>query len=278
MNQQQMYDPRELGLTVKMWSGDHEVLCACPWHGGSDSLCVNLLKGVFICYACGERGGIRKLVTQTGGIPVWQPVAAPSRNDRAEEYQKLLECDLAFDDDYLKGRGVTRQQIEKYEIRRNKRSIIIPMRDPDGNVCGALLRNYEGFVRYLVVGDKPPIWPILSPSDVAASTTRVIVTEGVFGAMSAERAGFFGVATLGAMFKKTVVPLLRTTIPVISYDSDRAGVEGTARLVRQLGCPFIDPSAKESDMRKPHEWVELVNQATRNGIHDWVSRLHGHVG
>jgi DNA primase len=53
-------------LDVRSVSGD-ELVCLCPFHGDSSpSLWANKSKGLWICYACGERGSTNSLLRKLG--------------------------------------------------------------------------------------------------------------------------------------------------------------------------------------------------------------------
>lgn len=252
------YDPKDLGLVVKHQAGLHDVLCACPWHGGSDSLCVNLQTGKFICYSCGERGGVAKLVKQTGGRAQWAKFERPSPTEQEREWRKLLDGDLAYDDDYLVSRGVTNDQVEKHGIRSCYGGVAFPLLDRNGNVTGALVRRRVGAIRYLTLGTKPPYWP-MNKLDELPPGHGLAVTEGVFGVLSAERAHVEAVAVLGAAVKKELGKWLMPFSLAITFDRDLAGYLGAFKLMSV--CPnsraLIDPP--EADKLTADEWHALLD-------------------
>lgn len=250
------YDPGSLGLRVKHSAGLHDVLCECPWHGGSDSLCVNLQTGQFICYACGEKGGPEKLVRKTGGVPVWTTFQRPSPSEQEMQWRKLLDGDLAFDDDYLVGRRVTNVQVEKYSIRINSKGLIIPMTNEKGMTIGAIIRRREGKFRYMSLGEKPPLWPLHLFVDEPPSSPVAIV-EGIFGVLAADRGEIPAYATLGAAVKKTVFPLLNRVDPWVAFDDDLAGYTGAYRILQSNPFAHARVPGCEADELEPKEWQDL---------------------
>lgn len=264
------YDPRDLGLTVRHSAGINEVLCACPWHGGSDSLCVNLQTGKFICYSCGERGGVDKLVRQTGGSISWTTYQRPSPAEQEREWQKLLEGDFAYDDPYLIGRGVTNDQVEKFQIRRVWNGVAFPLFGRSGEHVGALIRRREGKIRYITLGEKPAIWPFTA-LDQLPPGHGLIVTEGVFGVLSADRANLPAVAVLGAAVKKEVRSWLQPYHLAVMFDRDLAGYMGAFKLMHLCAQVKTMDRPLEADSLDPDEWYELFEP----GRYVWVDTKMG---
>lgn len=65
----QGYVDDRLGVRLRS-SGENgeELVCDCPWCGGSQKLYVNLRSGLWVCYRCGEAGGITRLVSVVDGV------------------------------------------------------------------------------------------------------------------------------------------------------------------------------------------------------------------
>jgi len=250
------YDPVSLGLTVKHSAGLNNVLCACPWHGGSDSLCVNLQTGQFICYSCGEKGGPAKLVAKTGGVPVWTTFQKPSPSEQELQWRKLLDGDFAYDNEYLVGRQVTNEQVEKFHIIENSQGIIFPLTNDQGTVVGTLIRRREGKVRYVTLGEKPPLWPLHLFQDQAPNDSAVIV-EGIFGVLSADRAEMNAFATLGASVKKSAFPYFQRVQPWVVFDDDLAGYVGAYRILQDCTSAHALVPGLEADELSPKDWQGL---------------------
>lgn len=253
------FDPIALGINVKYYAGLHNVLCACPWHGGSDSLCVNLQTGAFICYSCGEKGGPGKLVRKTGGSASWTNFFRPDIKEQDEEWNRMLEGPLAIDNPYLISRRVTNEQVMKHNIRSCKVGIAIPLTDRGGKTVGALIRRREGKVRYIVLGEKPPIWP-LPVLDTIKTNENVIVTEGIFGVLAAERAGLSAVAVLGARVKTDVRKWLGGVRPNVVFDQDMAGYIGAIKMLQLIPDTRVLMTGAEADEMSPEQWKMICEQ------------------
>lgn len=256
----QGYDPVSLGLSVRHSVGLNEVLCECPWHGGSDSLCVNLQTGAFICYSCGVRGGPGKLIKKTGGTASWTSFERPSPSEQDHEWRKLLDGDLAYDHPYLVSRGVDNWQVEKHSIRQCRLGLAFPMYDRVGHTTGALIRRADpkSKYRYVTLGGKPPVWPLQALDEVKPNYPMPVV-EGVFGVLSAERAGYKAVAVLGARVKDQVKVWLSGVRPHVVFDCDLAGYLGAYKMLELLPMAKVSLKGREADELTPDEWCELMN-------------------
>lgn len=253
------YNPRELLLDVRYFLGKGEVLCSCPFHNDdSPSFCFNINKGVYVCYGCGARGGIKQLVRQTGGIVEISKIEQKSKSELEQEWKKLLIGKHAYDDEYLMSRKVTNEQIEEFSIKKNRDGIVIPLIDDNGKTCGVLLRKKIGKVRYLVIGNKPPLWPLNKLSEINKGEIVAIV-EGVFGFLAANRAGINAVATLGANVKPSAIQYLSYYKPRIVFDDDFAGYLGAGKIVVMNSETEIVIPGTEADEAGIKKWRWLMS-------------------
>lgn len=252
------YDPNELGLIVRHHLGPEEVLCLCVFHNDRNaSLSFNVKKGVYFCYGCGAKGNVRRLARETGGHVRVAPFEPPTPSELEEQWLKLLNGPLALDDGYLKSRGVTKKQVKRFGIRKHKDGVVIPLFGKDQKLCGVLMRRYAGKVRYLTLGEKPPLWPLWMLDEVSYGD-KVAVVEGVFGVLAADRGSVPALASLGASVKMSAHPYLSNRQVRVVFDDDFAGYLGASRIL------FMNPStevvcpAPEADQLTGREWSWLM--------------------
>jgi len=145
-------------LDVDSQSGD-DWQCLCPFHRDKrPSFNFNVRRGVFICYACGERGGIEKLMEHMA----IRQVPDPSLEDVQSALEKLkpekeartypelwlerFKIDWRRDVravEHLNGRHLKRELIEQWGIGYEAAtdSITIPIRNRDGALIGVYRRH-----------------------------------------------------------------------------------------------------------------------------------------
>lgn len=252
------YDPAVLNLQVRHWVGQDEVMCTCPFHDDSDpSLAFNIKSGLFICYGCGARGTAAKLARQTGGYAYRTHVTAPAHHQDVE-WLNLVGAQYAYDDPYLISRGVTNDQVERFGIKRHSLGIVVPLYDARSNLVGALMRKREGKVRYLTLGEKPPLWPLqLMRGYQVEHRGRFALVEGVFGVLAADRAGVPALATLGAAVKSDAGRYLAEARPLVLFDADQAGYIGAGRVLKLSPMATVVVPGVEADELTPTQWRDF---------------------
>lgn len=265
----QAIDPDFLGLEVVTWLPHGEVMARCPWHGGS-SLTVSLIRGLYFCFGCSEAGPIEDLADKLGGVVVRRLVQVRDNVEEHEGWQQLLSLPLALDDGYLASRGVTETQIRQHGIRLHQRGVVIPLLSYQGQPIGVLIRQVGKFrgPKYLLLGQRPQLWPLPELRRYAAQPRLdergryLVLTEGVFGAMSAERAGYRGLALLGAGFHRDISQYLgsRSEQLLLCLDPDAAGYSGALRLLHELPLAQAWCPALEADELEPRDWHHAIDK------------------
>lgn len=181
-------DPNQLGIDWKYKSGDGVLaICENPNHDDNHpSMFVNLVSGeeFFYCFSCQFKGSINKLTELTGGNKkyTYDEVKGVDVND--QEWRSLLKNPLAINDQYLIERGVTRKEVDRFDIRSNNSQIIFPLNcNLTDEVIGVKIRlkNPIGKIKYLTFGKQPDY--IISREYKGSDSVgqRYIVTEGMFG-------------------------------------------------------------------------------------------------
>lgn len=198
-----------------VWILDVEYLIQCPYcgdHHTHDHCYINVEKQVFVCHYCGESGVLKKLLKDFGdGAKVLKKAGRERKKYNritSEEFEKLwivtgtkgTNDKLALR--YLRERGLTRLEIEKYDIRyasngRYFGRVIIPVYEENEMVC-FIARSFLDFVepKYLFPhhGEtKLTTNEAIFGYDDAMKTTRdglqenFVLVEGVFDAMAVNK-------------------------------------------------------------------------------------------
>lgn len=259
------YDPVSLGLEIRAWAGPDEAMCSCPFHGGSDSLCLNVRRGLFICFACGERGTVAKIAIKTGGHVEQVLIKADTRGDD-DSWREYLKGELAIDDDYLASRHVTNDQVETFRIMRHPIGIVIPLTNWEGEIVGILMRRNHsrpGMTRYVNYGEKPPLWPLDLTRKMVAPGEQVALVEGVFGLLAANRANVPAFTSMGAAVKTAAAPILNRYKPIVMFDDDFAGYAGAGRVLRLAPHAKVVVPGVEADEMSTLAWHNVFSRAAR---------------
>lgn len=240
-----MIDPVALGLETYIVSGD-EIQVLCPFHDDhTPSASFNMAKGLFYCYACGTSANARKLAVELGtDVRTLKDASILDRIQDEKEWRPLLYSPLAIDHPYLHSRGVTNDQIKRYQIRGFEERVLFPLYRPFPDICGIQERltptaARHSSYRYIVHGDKPPVWPL---DDSFYSERRPILVEGIFGALKLRVYGVEAFATIGSQITARLVRALNGRRPIVWYDDDYAGYVGCFKLYLAAGATIVTSS------------------------------------
>lgn len=243
-------------LTIVSRSGP-EFMTNCPFHGGSDSMRLNVDKGLFICFACGRRGGIKTLLREFGLNPDESP-----EDDVGGLRKQLVEMDkkhqagirvlpesylkrFAFPSTYwTKDRGLTKEIATMFDLGFSPMGddfggvfATIPLRNSAGELLGVIKRYLEDDapLRYLYPkGFKKSehlfgSW-LLEDSD----TNFVVLTEGSIDAMKVWQAGFPAMAIYGndlSAKQAKFISRLGVTTVIGFFDNDDGGKTATSSML-----------------------------------------------
>jgi hypothetical protein len=237
-------------------NGKTEVQCLCPFHDDKNpSLSVNLEKGVFKCFGCGEQGGVVKFIQLRYGLdkkgalerikeeegnPPPTPASGGHSKDKTRSpksaYLTLGQVKLihnqflknaavlkAFQDKY----GLSRETIEKYLIGYQNEHYVIPIEAEPGRWS---LKEHKGSQSK---GAKVSLYP---PGVIKEGLPYIIVTEGEFKALLLNQLGFPAVSGTGGAgtWKREWNSLFTNLNVVIAYDHDRPGQDGAMNVVNNL--------------------------------------------
>lgn len=256
------YDVEALGLETTGGSGN-EVYVKCPYHDdNSQSAQFNVVKGLLYCFACGKVATAKEIKRDLGGdiIKVNKRILQRDREWDKEINWRLFP--LATDNEYLKSRGVTNGQVVHYKILEvPNMGVAFPVSDLDGVVRGLQIRRYNGNPKYMFLGESAPMWP-LSKVHFLNPNMPVLIVEGIFGVLNAERQGHQALALMGAnklnQFTKT---LLKPYKAVGFFDDDKAGYLAAAKMLVTFNDPLTSvfvPGAEVDEMTE-NDWLHILD-------------------
>lgn len=268
-----VYDPRAIGLDVRNKTGD-EVIVICPYHNDHHASAeFNVRTGLFHCFSCGVSSNAEKLAKRLGGTCLTKvsryTTATPDVN-----WRPLLDAPLALDHWYMRQRHVTNEQVIRHGIRVVHSGIVIPLLSKTGRVVGVMGRRFKGLPRYMVLGERPPLWPM--PVVVHhPPLVKLAVVEGIFGVLAAERAGIPAVASMTCRANEDAVKWLRRGRVVVCYDGDRPGYIGAGKLLVDIPHAEVMAPGQEFDELTPGQWQELWSGDYKTRSHAVLASLSG---
>lgn len=239
----------------------------CPYHSNFRTPAgeVDKSTGQFYCFGCQESKDLTELVmfaTKRSYFEALRVISSKQENlNIAQEVNKFLEKKEEVKEfdmetvkrlnasalnshraaDYLKGRLITKESVEKYLIGYSEKQdmITIPIFSPD-NVC-------LGMVGRSVEGKQFKNTPNLPRNKTFFNIQRnkiadkIFLVESSFDAIRIEQAGGRAIASLGSSVSKTQRDLLKkyfTSIILVS-DNDDAGESMRNKVCSSLGSIVI---------------------------------------
>lgn len=237
-------------LDITVVSGG-EAMCRCIVHDDSKaSMQFNLNTGLWVCFACGEGGNLKRLCRELGISIVADPepdiqelikkldlLRMPSR--KAGQPEPLDESHLTryrFPTDYWTGRGFTDETIAAFDLGFDPMHdlVSIPVRDEHGRLLGVIKRylDPDAELRYRYPKGFSRSQNLFASWLIEqAATDLVVICEGAVDAMKVWQAGFPAVAQYGSSIGPAQVRLLRRLgvgQVVLFFDNDKAGRKAEA--------------------------------------------------
>lgn len=291
------------GLHLKGSGPERTALC--PFHDDTQaSLGVNVVTGLWVCYACGARGDVieyhrlrygldvktaaEELARMVGmGIktgsngrpPKTAPPAPPRPAEQVkdepppipeEEVLRYHHALLAYPPAMaflLDTKGLTEGTVRRYQlgIDGDKR-ITIPIRDASGAVRN--LRRYHPTRTPKMLPYKEGYGEArLFPLE-ALESEQLVLCEGEWDCLLARQMGLPAVCHTGgaSTWKEHWTPLFKGKFVTIVYDNDKAGKDGAARVARAL-------TSVAAEVRI----VQLPVENEGEDFSDWVLRYGGTI-
>lgn len=255
-------------LKVSSRFGD-EVLVFCPFHDNATSpaCCVNIKKGLYVCYGCNAKGHISDMAKRVG-TPLTAVYTAEAISDglqrlrageaKAEAVRKLPEAWL----DQFAWKRPHRYWTEERKFRpetcrewklgydRHSNAGVIPIRDVKGNLLGIVRRRLgklaSGEPRYLYPKGFKISWHLFGSHNLDPNATHdiVCITEGSLDTIALWEAGFHSVALLGARLHPHQLTILTghdIDTLTLCLDNDEAGVHATQVVAQQVMAEAFQP-------------------------------------
>lgn len=244
----------------------HEYLCLCPYHNDSNaSFCVNVRKGVFVCYSCGKKGTMKDLQRhlRTGAKIESTAVTAQSVQSKisalrnpapAPEQKGVTPEEVAWwqvNDqhiDHWDKRNLSPKTMELFSLGYDPMSdaLVMPVHDmANGKMVSVIRRNLDlsdgspkykymkGFrVSHYLYGG----WQCVVSSPVSR-LSKIAIVEGPIDSLSMWDVGLPTVAILGASASTKQINLLKSLSPieyVIMTDRDTAGRTAGMKIEKSL--------------------------------------------
>jgi DNA primase len=267
---------------VQKGSGN-EYLIRCPFHTDSKpSLGVNVAKGLFICYACGEKGNAVKLTKALKKDISWEEAVSYFEPNSAADVRGEITLPDEYHPipifgnagvggqgvvarEYLVERGITSQLIREFKLGycvtgRYVQRIIIPVY-MQGRLQTFIARDYTGKAATKV---KYPVGSNASKAlfgydrAVALNAETVVVTEGWADVLAVLKAlktnvlfdnGKYGAVALGTnMISPEQINLLSKFKDfIVLLDNDKEGRRAISQVQSSLSlCGIVYIASLES--------------------------------
>jgi DNA primase len=254
---------------VKEKLANDEWLILCPFHDNKQtpSCCINVRKGLYVCYSCGAKGPINVLADKIGE-PITQVFDLKSTKAHVRKVKDAMQTHDEevghHDDEWLDQyrtskdlyhqwakRGINKKTVDSMSLGYapfvtekwgRMMSLCIPIRDLNDNVLG--------IIRRVVGDDLPPgqryfypygfkiSWHLFNASFAAMNEDHpLVITEGSIDALLMHQAGYPAVAILGSALHNHQRTILRT-MPhddiTLMLDFDKVGQSSTMTIAPDL--------------------------------------------
>lgn len=255
----------------------NEIICSCPFSEkhfkGKDthpSFSVNVEKGLFLCFACFEKGTIEELVAKVLkiSVPAALEVLQEWGFDKLSRELRKKEVVQERPEILPEGLLLYYDKVDDAfaEIYRGtvggRECLIYPIRNNGGRLVGALARSVVG-KWHRVLWNTPKKLYFYGEEHVEKEKTIVIV-EGVGDSVSLRKSGLKNVvALMGALISDEQVERLLSLSSsfVVCLDADVAGARGAQRIYETLDnrafVKYVDPLTwflkGEKDIRDVYE-------------------------
>lgn len=278
-------------LDVRSQMGN-EWLVMCPFHENArtPSCCINVSKGLFVCYSCGEKGTLQVMADRIRK-PLTAHYSTGDLRGQLAQFDKVVEVKVYsadFLDRFKSGqphrywlqRGLSRQTIKDWQLGYDAQAdaVTIPIRSVKGEVLGVVRRlthNPKQGPRYLYPKGFKISWHLFGAhmADKVENKGKLVITEGAIDCLAMWEAGQPAVALLGAQLhphQLTLLSSLGYDDLVLFLDRDEAGIHGTLKAAAMLVAEGYnvsvaqypdDSSGKDPDSLLRDERVRAVKRA-----------------
>jgi hypothetical protein len=236
---------------------DDEYRALCPFHGDlkNPNLTINVQKGIYICFACQEKGNIIDFYKKHTGKTVHDfAVEFKIKHIKYEDYTKFKMTEKISK--WLNNRGITEESIKKFKLGYDSwwHGIAIPIFDENG-ICVNVRkhdttgkRENDKIISYRTGYGSMKIFNL-----PALKENKVLMAEGELDCIVLNQNKLPAIAITGGAgsFKQDWIEQynIKDKEIYIVYDCDTAGVTGSKRIASILGkynkIKVIDLGLKE---------------------------------
>lgn len=231
--------------------GTDECMCACPFCLGSSCLGFNDVKGLWICFKCGEKGTAKTLVEMLEGVYTDPEVELEEISAELRSLERDVQSvQKHLPDTYLRrfsqpgrvhelwrARGFGPAVCDRWELGYDFLTdrLTLPFRDPfTGRLAGVFYRSTGGEgPRYQYPKGFARSSSLYGSWFLAGSSSQhAVLNEGPTDAVSVSRCKVFSCAVYGSSVTQGQVRLLhRLGVKTVTafFDYDRAGLRVTAK-------------------------------------------------
>lgn len=267
------YDPEQIGEIINVCGIevgselDTHYLIFCPFHYNKNTpACeVDKEKGLFLCFACGERGTLLDLVMRTTNRNYFEASRVISTAAKSIDFASRIEKDiqvkeefLQFDNElidrlhndllssekaiaYFKTRNIELDAIKKFKLGYSIKQdmVTVPIYSHTDICVGFVGRSVEGKSFKNSTG-LPRNKVLFNLNNVKFSD--IVVVESSFDAIRLWQLNIPAIATLGANIGKNQINLINkyATRLILAMDQDEAGGSLTRNLNKSVTVPILN--------------------------------------
>jgi DNA primase len=267
------YDPDQIGEIINVCGIeigselDTHYLVFCPFHYNKNTpACeVDKEKGLFLCFACGERGTLLDLVMRTTNRNYFEASRVISTAAKSIDFASRIEKDiqvkeefLQFDNElidrlhndllssekaiaYFKSRNIELDAIKKFKLGYSPKQdmVTVPVYSHTDICVGFVGRSIEGksFKNSTGLPRNKVLFNLNS-----VKFKDIVIVESSFDAIRLWQLNIPAIATLGANIGKNQINLINkyATRLILAMDQDEAGGSLTRNLNKSVTVPILN--------------------------------------
>lgn len=246
-------------FTVAREIGDEFIIsCPSPDHDDNNpSASINAIKGVWICYSCGEHGRVSDLIdgledrdhTDDLIASLQREVKSLIKQEQHYYPERWLDQFLGAPHPYWLKRGFTEDTITEFQLGYDfsfqpvpteppVEMVTTPLRAPNGGLLGVVRRRLDnGIPRYHYPAHADVSTCLFGYERFMSSlnaSRHVVLTEGALDAIALWQEGIPAMAQYGDRLSEAQSGLLRRLDPLtltLAYDEDSAGLRASQRVL-----------------------------------------------
>lgn len=276
---------------------ESDYIIYCPFHNNYRTPAAEISKesGLFYCFGCQESRGLAEVIMSTTKRTFFEATrlieSKRVESNIVDDISKILTKDESFKEfdmstihrlnsaalssyraaEYLKGRSITKDSVEKYLIGYSEKQdmITVPVFSVDGICLGFVGRSIEG-KQFKNTPGLPRNKTFFNISRNKAAD-KIFLVESSFDAIRLEQVGAKALASLGASTSSYQRDLLKryfNSIIVVS-DNDDAGKTMKDKLKASLGNKII--------VARLPETVKDVSDLDDSSLTDFVQTFNNEI-